>query len=110
MKRAEYLKDSAPLENAFNPYVRTGADIVTLAVEKDSAADYEEALPLYRQALEHFMKGLEFEQNAIAKARLMEKVEEYMKRAEFLKHALHHSNENLKLSGGHPHATKEVRH
>jgi hypothetical protein len=33
------------------------------AIDADQRGEYEEALPLYRRALEHFMIGLKYETN-----------------------------------------------
>ena len=43
--------------------IPTAVGIVKHAIDADTRGDYEEALPLYRRALEHFMMGLKYEQN-----------------------------------------------
>ena len=46
-----------------NTFIPTAVGIVKAAIEADTRGDYEEALPLYRRALEQFMYGLKYEQN-----------------------------------------------
>jgi vacuolar protein-sorting-associated protein 4 len=82
-----------------NQFITQAVDIVAQAITADNAGEYEKALPLYRRGLEYFMTGLKYEKNPSAKERVMEKVQEYMKRAEFLKDALHDSDGNPKPPG-----------
>jgi vacuolar protein-sorting-associated protein 4 len=41
-----------------NTFIPQAVEIVKLAIEADTAQDYEKAYPLYKKALEHFMIGL----------------------------------------------------
>jgi vacuolar protein-sorting-associated protein 4 len=63
-------------------------EIVTQAITADNEGDYEKALAMYRKSLDYFMTGLKYEKNPAARDRVMEKVEGYMQRAEFLKNAI----------------------
>ena len=46
-----------------NSFIPTAIGIVKHAIDADQRGEYEEALPLYRRALEHFMIGLKYETN-----------------------------------------------
>ncbi len=83
-----------------NQFITQAVDIMSQAIQFDNQGEYDKALPLYRRGLEYFMTGLKYEKNPAAKERVMEKVQEYMKRAEFLKDALADSNGNPKSGGG----------
>lgn len=83
-----------------NQFIPQAVEIVAQAIAADNAQEYDKALPLYRRALEYFMTGLKYEKNPAAKERLMERVQDYMERAEFLKNALHGSDGSSKPSGG----------
>ncbi|RDW67985.1 hypothetical protein BP6252_09381 [Coleophoma cylindrospora] len=63
-------------------------DVVKKAIEKDTAAEYEQAYQLYYQSLELFMLALKWEKNAKSKEMIRAKAAEYMERAEKLKQHL----------------------
>ena len=50
-----------------NTFIPQAVEIVKLAIEADTAGEYEKALPLYRRSLEYFMTGLKYEQNPAGK-------------------------------------------
>ena len=68
-----------------SPFFPTAVEIVTRAIDHDTAGEYEKALPLYDQALEWFLKGLKHEKNPAAKENIEKRVIGYMTRAEALK-------------------------
>jgi vacuolar protein-sorting-associated protein 4 len=41
-----------------NKFIPQAIEIVTLAIDEDNKKNYEEALSLYKKALEHFMIGV----------------------------------------------------
>ncbi len=80
-----------------SPFFPTAVEIVTRAIDFDTAGEYEKALPLYYQALEWFVKGLKHEKNPTAKESIEKRVAGYMTRAEALKKAL---AENAAINSG----------
>ena len=82
-----------------NQFITQAVDIVTQAITADKEGEYDQALALYRKSLDYFMTGLKYEKNPAARERVMEKVEGYMQRAEFLKNSLA-DNKSGKSSGG----------
>lgn len=62
--------------------------LVKEAVEEDNAGHYQRALELYKQALEWFQTHLKFEKNPHSRKAIMEKMREYVQRAEDLKEML----------------------
>ncbi|KAG5189293.1 katanin like protein [Tribonema minus] len=70
------------MDNSFLP---KAISTVTEAIAADNAQEYEQALALYRKALEYFMTGLKYEKNPATKQTIMDRVEGYMKRAELLR-------------------------
>lgn len=64
----------------------------------DKLGEYEKAYGLYKRALEYFVTGLKYEQNATTKKMIQERVEGYMKRAEEIKSVL--SNAAAPPGGG----------
>jgi len=69
---------------------------VKLAIEKDTAGDYEAAYQQYYASLELFMLALKWEKNAKSKEMIRQKVSEYMERAEKLKQHLAETDKNGK--------------
>eukprot|EP00339_Tiarina_fusa_P009699 CAMPEP_0117026260 /NCGR_PEP_ID=MMETSP0472-20121206/19328_1 /TAXON_ID=693140 ORGANISM="Tiarina fusus, Strain LIS" /NCGR_SAMPLE_ID=MMETSP0472 /ASSEMBLY_ACC=CAM_ASM_000603 /LENGTH=448 /DNA_ID=CAMNT_0004733227 /DNA_START=64 /DNA_END=1410 /DNA_ORIENTATION=- len=70
------------MENSFIPQA---IEIVSKAIEADNAGEYEKSLSLYRDALGRFTMGLKYEKNEARKKLIIERVEGYMKRAEYLR-------------------------
>ena len=60
-------------------------DLVQKAIAADHQGDYDNALTLYKEALQRFTMAIKYEQSAARKKLLMEKTEGYMKRAEELR-------------------------
>ncbi|CAE7281442.1 VPS4 [Symbiodinium microadriaticum] len=81
-----------------NQFITQAVEIVTQAITADNEGEYDKALTLYRKSLDYFMTGLKYEKNPAARERVMEKVEGYMQRAEFLKNSLA-DNKSGKTSG-----------
>jgi len=71
-------------------------EIVKQAVTHDNNEEYEQALSLYKKALEYFMTGLKYEKNEKTKEAIREKVNEYMKRAEALREHFEQKNTKKK--------------
>lgn len=63
-------------------FIPKAVEIVKQAVVEDNKDNYEQALALYKKALEYFMTGLKYEKNEKAKEAIRAKVTEYMNRAE----------------------------
>lgn len=68
-----------------NTFIQDGVKIVTEAIKADNESQYEQALMLYKKALEHFMMGLKYEKNPATKETIKSRVDGYMKRAEDLR-------------------------
>ena len=68
-----------------NSIINQAIELVGQAVQADQAQDYDKALGLYRDALSRFTMALKYEKNDARRKLLLERVEEYMKRAEELK-------------------------
>lgn len=66
-------------------FIPKAVEIVKQAVIADNNDEYEQALSLYKKALEYFMTGLKYEKNDKSKEAIREKMGEYMKRAEQLR-------------------------
>jgi len=61
-------------------------EIVTRATEEDKAKNYEEALKLYQNGVEHFLHAIKYEaQSDRSKAAIRDKCKQYLDRAEKLK-------------------------
>eukprot|EP01038_Epipyxis_sp_PR26KG_P007289 gene7289-9931_t len=71
-----------------NTFIPQAVEIVQQAVDFDKLGEYEKAYGLYKRALEYFVTGLKYEQNATTKKMIQERVEGYMKRAEEIKNVL----------------------
>ena len=72
------------MSNTGSAFFPTAIEIVTRAIDHDTAGEYEKALPLYDSALEWFMKGLRHEKNPATKESITKRVTKYMERAEEL--------------------------
>jgi vacuolar protein-sorting-associated protein 4 len=77
-------------------FINKAVEIVKQAVTHDNNEEYEQALSLYKKALEYFMTGLKYEKNEKTKEAIREKVNEYMKRAEALREHLEQKNSKKK--------------
>lgn len=75
------------------------AHIALRAVAADVQEDYENALPLYREALERLITALNYEKDEDRKQMIFERVDRYVKRAETLLDYLKRQAE-LKVEGG----------
>ncbi|GAA98091.1 uncharacterized protein L969DRAFT_85984 [Mixia osmundae IAM 14324] len=62
-------------------FLDTGCDIVKQAIEQDIAQNFEEALKLYKNALDYFSMALKYEKNAKFQEMIRSKLEEYLNRA-----------------------------
>ena len=89
-----------------NSFVDQGIAMVQKAIEADQAQDYDNALNLYRDALQRLTLGIKYENNPARKKLLMERVEGYMKRAEELREHVDNKKEgkspSKKKSDGNP--------
>ena len=83
-----------------NNFITQGVEVVQKAIEADNGQDYEQALVLYKRALEFFITGLKYEQNPSVKESIKERVGGYMKRAEQIKSALDDSSKGNNKGGG----------
>eukprot|EP01035_Chromulina_nebulosa_P041440 gene41440-56064_t len=83
-----------------NSLIPQGVEVVTQAIEADKNGDYENALKLYKRALDYFTAGLKYENNPTSKKLIMERVEGYMTRAEEIKKALKDTSDTPKGGGG----------
>jgi vacuolar protein-sorting-associated protein 4 len=68
-----------------NKFINQAIDIVQKAIEADNNGEHEPALALYKDALERFTMGVKYEKNPTRKTLIMERIENYMKRAEELR-------------------------
>lgn len=68
-----------------NNSYQKGIELVKEAAAKDGAEEYETAIKLYLQALEHFMHFIKYDKNERTKKTVREKIVAYLKRAEQLK-------------------------
>eukprot|EP01041_Mallomonas_annulata_P007923 gene7923-16214_t len=86
---------------------KRGLEIVRQAIELDNAGEYEKAYSLYKRAMDHIMVGLKYEKNQSAVNNIKPKLEEYIKRAEYLKVILQEraNNAGPNSSGGSGGAT-----
>ncbi|GLE05977.1 hypothetical protein PINS_up015188 [Pythium insidiosum] len=82
-----------------NKFIPQAIEIVTLAIQEDNKKNYEEALGLYKKALEHFMIGVKYEKNPTSKDIIMKRVEGYMTRAEQLRAMLEKTPKAVTASG-----------
>ncbi|KAJ0400783.1 hypothetical protein P43SY_004878 [Pythium insidiosum] len=82
-----------------NKFIPQAIEIVTLAIHEDNKKNYEEALGLYKKALEHFMIGVKYEKNPTSKDIIMKRVEGYMTRAEQLRAMLEKTPKAVSASG-----------
>jgi hypothetical protein len=57
-----------------NTFIANAIKIVTEAIDHDNKQEYEPALAKYKQALDHFMTGLKYEQNPASKATITTRV------------------------------------
>lgn len=73
-----------PGEDAEDNYT-VACGLVTRAVEADEAKDYNLALDLYSESLQYFVPILHYETDAVRRARLKMKVDQYVRRAEEVK-------------------------
>ena len=78
--------------------LKQATDLVTQAIAKDNAGEYEAALDLYMRALQHFTVALKYEKNPTSKELISKKVTGYLERAETLKASLKESQQ----AGGAP--------
>lgn len=83
-----------------NNSYQKGIELVKEATAKDSAEEYETAIKLYTQAIEHFMHFIKYDKNERTKKTVREKVHAYMKRAEQLKTFMAEREEAKKKGGG----------
>jgi vacuolar protein-sorting-associated protein 4 len=83
-----------------NSMIPQAIEIISKAIEADTAGDYEKALGLYRDALARFTIGLKYEKNEAKKRLILERVEGYMSRAEELSEYVKKQNELDKGGGG----------
>lgn len=83
-----------------NNSYQKGIELVKEATAKDVAEDFETAVKLYAQAIEHFMHFIKYDKNERTKKTVREKVGAYMKRAEQLKTFLKDREENKKNGKG----------
>lgn len=60
-------------------------DLVQKAIAADDKGDFDQALPLYRDALSRFAMAIKYEPNPRRKELLTQRAEDYMERAEQLK-------------------------
>lgn len=67
-----------------NKFIPQAIDIVTQAIELDNREMYDDALVMYKKALEYFMIGLKYEKNPTTKEIITKRIEGYMARAEQL--------------------------
>jgi vacuolar protein-sorting-associated protein 4 len=93
------------MENSFIPQA---IEIVSKAIEADNAGEYEKSLSLYRDALGRFTMGLKYEKNEARKKLIIERVEGYMKRAEYLRDYIAKQNELDKNGAAGGSATKKA--
>lgn len=79
-------------------------ELANKATEADTAGKYEEALQLYLNCAEHFMHAIKYEiPSQEMRAKIREKVKDYMNRAEALKEALKKKAQKpVKASEGGP--------
>ena len=70
---------------AENKFFDDGIEGVKVAIQADTAGNYPLALAWYQHALQHFMSGLQHETNQAKKNMILQRVTEYMERAEQLK-------------------------
>jgi vacuolar protein-sorting-associated protein 4 len=75
-------------------------EIISKAIEADTAGEYEKALGLYRDALARFTIGLKYEKNDAKKRLILERVDGYMSRAEELSEYVKKQHELDKGGGG----------
>lgn len=73
--------------------IAQGIELVEKAIQADHAADYEQALNYYRDALSRFTLGIKYEKNKARRDLITERAAGYMKRAEELKEYIHKQNE-----------------
>lgn len=64
--------------------------LAKIATERDAAGDFEVALDYYRASLENWQFVCKYQPNAELKAKLLQKMEPYISRAEVLKECLQH--------------------
>jgi len=76
-------------------------EIVTRATEEDKAKNYEEALKLYQNGVEHFLHAIKYEaQSERSKAAIRDKCKQYLDRAEKLKQHIKGEDEPKKVKEG----------
>lgn len=83
-----------------NNSYQKGIELIKEATEKDVAEDFEAAVKLYAQAIEHFMHFIKYDKNERTKKTVREKVGGYMKRAEQLKTFMKDREEAKNKKGG----------
>lgn len=71
-------------------------EYVKQAVELDTNDQYEQAFEYYMKALEQFAIHCKYDKNPASKEAIQKKMEEYMKRAEYLKTVI---NQNTATDG-----------
>lgn len=81
-------------------FIQKAVDIVKQAVIHDNAEEYEQALALYKRALNYFMTGLKYERNDRTKGMIREKMTEYMNRAEQIKNHIQGTSRRAVTAGG----------
>ena len=79
-----------------NKFIHQAIDVVQKAIEADEKGEHENALNLYKDALDRFTMGLKYEKNPTRKKMVMEKVAGYMNRAEELRDIVNKQNGNPK--------------
>ena len=82
-----------------NSFVEQGIALVQRAIEADQAQDYDNAMNLYRDALQRLTLGIKYENNPARKKLLMERVDGYMKRAEELREHMDKEQKDEKKTG-----------
>ena len=75
-----------------------GIALIQQAITQDEAQNYEQAIPLYTEALGRLTLGIKYERNEARKKLLLQRVEGYMRRAEELRTIL--DNQKKKENGG----------
>jgi len=69
-------------------FVEQGIALIQKAIAEDELKNFEEAIRLYRDALQRLTLGIKYEPNEARKKLLMQRVEGYLRRAEELQEYL----------------------
>eukprot|EP01084_Bolivina_argentea_P074516 135170_1 len=77
--------DNSDENDTKNNFIQKGTEIIKLAVQKDSAEEYESAIHLYNQGIQYWMTGLQYEKNKRIESAIKEKVQTFLIRVEEIK-------------------------